>query len=129
MTYIATPLEARLLTPCLYSPEVTPIKILSANSFVHGKFAPSELARMAADWCDGRLLLKPTVELASRVFNNVSRAAIRRERREHAPGSLPLGLLNWSWRKASDFEREIFASEFEADLWAALEHATDHQQH
>ena len=125
MTYIATPLEARLLTPCLYPPDVTPIKILHAKAFVHGKHEPYELARLAADWCDGRLLLKPTVELASRTFNNVGRAAIRRERQARAAGSLPLNLLTFGWLQSSEFEREIFAAEYESDLWKALERATD----
>jgi hypothetical protein len=125
MLYIASAADASRAS--LRQPEVTPIKILSANSFVHGKFAPFELARMAADWCDGRLLLKPTVELASRVFNNVSRATIVRERRKHAPGSLPLGLLIYGWNKSSEFERATFACEFEPAIWQALEHVVDHQ--
>ena len=126
MLYIpASTTEASLTTPrLLYPPDAAPIKILNAKSFAHGTFVPFQLARLAADWCDGRLLLRPTVELASRIFGNVSRAAIRRERQTRAAGSLPLGLLTYGWRETSEIERELFVRTKLAEIWSIVDRVT-----
>lgn len=126
MLYIASANDASRAG--LRQPEVRPIEILNANSFAHGKFAPYELARMAAAWIDGRVLLTPTTELASQIFHNVSRRLIREERRELTPASLPLGMLAYGWQKSSLYERDAFCRQHEAGIWKALEVVADCQR-
>ena len=106
-------------------PQVAPIKILRAHSLAHRKLAKWQRARLAAAWLDNGLLLVPTLELASEVFD-VSNSLIAKERTR--PASLPLGMLAYGWLKSSLAERDAFCRQHEAGIWAALELVADCQR-
>ena len=104
--------------------DIHPVKTIKAHSLAHFALGTNDRAWLGRKWVDGNVIVVPTVKLASHVFS-VSEQLIARMKRTPST-SMSLGCLAWGWLKSSKAERVAFAAEYEAELWAALEHVTDH---
>lgn len=115
-------------TTALRQPKtIFPVEIIRAHSIAHAKMATWERAEKAAAWIDGRALLIPTAQVASEVFG-VSKPMIAASRQPAHPGLDPLKLMARGWHEASADYRAAFVSEYENDIWAALERVADTQR-
>jgi hypothetical protein len=108
---------------------VEPIRIIRAVSIAHCKLDYDQLAQLGADWLDGRVFMLPSISLCSDALG-VGYAAIveaRGKQGNRPDSSIWLRLMVRSWMNCSREEQAIFTSAKEAEVWRALEHATDHR--
>jgi hypothetical protein len=107
-------------------PGVRPVWILKAKSIAHSVIGKDELSALAAKWVSGRIVYRPTIDLACAAFN-VSRPRVTEVlmRMEAAPFSLPLGLLESGWNKSTAVERDAFCFAHEEEIWSVLERICD----
>jgi hypothetical protein len=105
--------------------EIRPTRIVTARSVAHSIVNKDELSALAAGWITGRVLYRPTVNLACTAFAisrpRVTEAMIRMEK---TPFSMPLGLLALGWSKVSSAERDAFVRANLAPIWDAIERVT-----
>jgi hypothetical protein len=107
-----------------------PAVIIHAISVAHSSWPADQRAWLAAGWITGRVLVEPTIGLASHTFG-VSRPLIKKilDRYRTSPSSQALALLARGWQLATPQERARFCAFFEYSSWEALEHVCDSTEH
>jgi hypothetical protein len=111
--------------PNIDAPEIRPVRIVTAKSVAHSIVNKDGLSVLAAGWVTGRVLYRPTIDLACTAFA-ISRPRVTEMmmRTEKTPFSMPLGLLALGWSKASPAEKDAFVRANLTPTWDAIERVT-----
>lgn len=106
-------------------PRRTPrhVVTITAQAIAKGKHPKQELAELAALWCLGALVIKPTVTLAARVLN-VSQPLITNAIRELERTTQAMPAIDAIWGEMGWAERDAFIARHPNTIWNCFDRVT-----